>query len=213
MKNFYSSFEKKIIDKILELDNEQSIICIQNIIADESGLLGTPGEFDFCNKSDSSFTILYQRDLNIAEKKDVNFMSDIERKLYDIVLLLEYFEEEKYIIVINSNRKFIKSESSFKQTIPLTVDLQARLSKYWNKDIKILMKLKILQEHKYLDESIYEAKRNTKWYIILTVATIVVSLLSIIVQICLSKQDNIQKVSMEKINDNCHVILDGTEGE
>ena len=206
MNTIFSDFEKRVIDKLLQLDNENSDICLQNMIADNSGLLAGSGDFDFCTDSDKEFRLYFHKELDIVFSTDIKFMQEIEKKLYDIVLLLDYLESEKYILIIDSKRE-PQSSSAYEQNIPLNTDLQKRLLDIWNKDIKVLLKLKTLKSNKYYTPELYEQKRNTKWYIILTTATIAVSFLGTVFQYCGSRTpqrifvDSIEKTVQIKHED------------
>ncbi len=197
MVSVFSDFEKNVINKMLLLDNEGSVVCLHNILADIHGILGTPADFDFCMESDEVFSLYYFKKLNISSSKDIFFMKETERILYDTVLLINYLIEEKYILLVDDISKKNRKKSEYSFNIPLEKDLQKRLCELWNKQMKVLLRLKTLKQHNYLEENLYESKKNTKYYILFTVISLFLSLVSIGVQVFLSYQ--VQKISIVSV--------------
>ncbi len=203
MNTIFSDFEKKVIDKLFQLDNKNSDICLQNMVADNSGLLGSSTDFDFCIYPKENFCLYYLKNLDTDLETDKKFMQEIEKKLYDIVLLFEYLESEKYILIIDSKRE-PNSKTDYEQNIPLNADLQKRLCNMWNKDIKVLMRLKSLKQHDYLDEKLYELKSNNKRSRFLSLAALGVSIVSILASV-LVQCFSVQKVSVESFKDSLEI--------
>jgi|GEM_PF-3725595 len=203
MNTIFSDFEKKVIDKLFQLDNKNSDICLQNMVADNSGLLGSSTDFDFCIYPKGNFFLYYLKNLDTDSETDKKFMQEIEKKLYDIVLFLEYLESEKYILIIDSKRE-PNSKTDYEQNIPLNDDLQKRLCNRWNKDIKVLMRLKSLKQHDYLDEDLYELKINNKRSRFLSLAALGVSIVSILASV-LVQCFSVQKVSVESFKDSLEI--------
>ena len=173
------------------------------MVADNSGLLGSSTDFDFCIYPKENFCLYYLKNLDTDSETDKKFMQEIEKKLYDIVLFLEYLESEKYILIIDSKRK-PNSKTNYEQNIPLNDDLQKRLCNMWNKDIKVLMRLKSLKQHDYLDEELYELKSNNKRSRFLSLAALGVSIVSILASV-LVQCFSVQKVSVESFKDSLEI--------
>ena len=169
LKNF-NEYEKKIIDKILELDEKgASIIEAVNILTDKSKLLGR-ATFNFYIKDD-------ELELFYEKHEDINFFKDVEKKLYDFIFLIKYLEKESYIVLIDTNKSF-SSESQLSQNIPLESYVSKEMAILLRKKIKPLHNLLILKKEKYLDHAIYSEKKRDWWYRILAIITIVVSVAS-----------------------------------
>ena len=208
MEVIFSKFERKIIDKMISLDEDGHDVHLQNILADENGLLGHPAEFAFF-KDEDRFLLRYSKKLVPTSQNYKDIVKETEKKLYDSVLLLESLAEKGYILLVDATSELLSTPttSDYKQEIPLCKDLESRLYSLWNKNIKILLRLKSLKQHNYLEENIYEAKRNTRWYIRLTAITIIVSLLSICVQVILANRNETQKISIEAVEKTIPIIL------
>lgn len=74
----------------------------------------------------------------------------------------------------------------------------------WNKDIKVLMRLKSLKQHDYLDEELYELKINNKRSRFLSLAALGVSIVSILASV-LVQCFSVQKVSVESFKDSLEI--------
>lgn len=203
----FSSFEKQIIDKVISLGNSGCIVNLKNILADESGLIGTASEFEFIKVSDTEFNIYCSKIVNIAYEEDKKRLNEIEYKLYNIILLLEELKKKQLIHLVDQKDSSTSKVPTYQQNIPLSKDLQKQLCDLWDKKIIVMFPLKTLQQHDYLEENLYETREQNKWYRILTVATIIVSLFSTGVQLYIhnSSKDSTQKVSIESVNNTVKI--------
>ncbi len=203
----FSSFEKQIIDKAISLGNSGGIVNLKNMLVDESGLIGTATEFEVKKLSDTDFSIHYSKPVNIASEKDKKWLNEIEQKLYDIVFLLEELEKKQLIHLVDEKYSSTSEAPAYQQNIPLSKDLQKQLCDLWDKKIIVMFSLKTLQQHDYLEENLYETRKQNKWYRILTIITILVSLASTGVQLYIynSSKDSTQKVSIESVNDTVKI--------
>jgi hypothetical protein len=199
MDTVFSKSEKKVIDKMIDLDNGEHLVHLQNILTDETGLLRRFGEFSFCKPAGEVFSLRYAKKLDSSSKDAIKLVRSIEKQLYDVVLLLEALEKKGYILFVDTASEILSEPTicDFKQEIPLDEDLKKRLYKLWNKNIKVLLRLKTLKQHDYLEESLYESRRYNNWFIILTSITILVSLLSIFVNIYLANRKDKHEILIE----------------
>lgn len=173
-KNF-NLYERKIIDKILELDEKDALIEAVNILTDKSKLLEKT-TFDFCIKDDE-LELFCAKKIETSNHEDISFLKDVEKNLYDFIFLIKYLEKEGYIVLIDTNKSF-SSESQLSQNIPLESYVSKEMAKLLRKKIKPLHNLLILKREKYLDHAIYSEKKRDWWYRILAIITIVVSIAS-----------------------------------
>ena len=173
-KNF-NEYEKKIIDKILELDEKGALIEAVNILTDKSKLLGR-ATFNFCIKDDE-LELFCEKKIETSNHEDINFLKDVEKKLYDFIFLIKYLEKEGYIVLIDTKNS-PSSKSQLSQNIPLESYVSKEMAKLLRKEIKPLHNLLILKREKYLDHAIYSEIKRDWWYRILTIITIVVSIAS-----------------------------------
>ena len=202
MKTF-SNFDRKVIDKILNLYENNSVVCLANILADESGILGKPTEFDFSSSGGNQFAVFYFKNLDTSKAEDRKFLKTKKQELYSIVLLLEYLEEKGYVVTTEGGAKPNPSaNSTHPQNIPLTTDLEKRLCKLWDKEIQVCYSLKELKDHKYMEQSVYEARHYTKWYIILTVIMALISVFEILTtsKVIIESVEKTVPVQIEKTN-------------
>ena len=178
-KKIFNDFEKKIINKMIELDDTENLVHMINILCDESHLLGA-GSFEWCVK-DEKLELNYLLKLDFQCPKDKTFIKDIQRNLYDFVFLIEYLEDEKYIKLVQKDIDFSKSSQSEYNNIPLDDFISKKIPSILNKDIKILHNLYLLKKHNFLDLNTYEDKKRNLWYVLLTILTMIVSIVGIVV--------------------------------
>ena len=186
MRKDFNEFEQKIIDKIIELDKENKDVVTINILNDKSKLLGD-STFDWCMKNEN-LELFCSKELKMSASEDVDFIKEIQRKLYDFIFLMEYLEQEKYIALIDSNEINYSVTSDLIQNIPLDSFISKKMVAILNKKLKPLHNLFLLKKHKYLDLSRYAENLRDLCYRCLTLITIGVNLIGIITtNACVSK--------------------------
>ena len=172
----FNEYEKKIIDKILELDEKNALIEAVNILTDKSRLLGKT-TFDFCIK-DNDLELFCAKKIETSNHEDISFLKDVKKNLYDFIFLIKYLEKEGYIVLIDTKNS-PSSKSKLSQNIPLESYVSKEMAKLLRKEIKPLHNLLILKREKYLDHAIYSEIKRDWWYRILAIITIVVSVKSV----------------------------------
>ena len=195
----FTSFEKKIINKLLTLDNDNcNCICVQNILADQTGIIGKPTDFEFEINGSKSLSIFYYRDICID---DNDFIRRLEKQLFEFVLLMNFLIEEKYIFKISG---YLHSKPSinheYNRQIPLDSKLENMLGQLWNDNFKILFKLEELKKHNYLDSVSYKEQTNRKITIAIAFASIMGSFISSFITPIISYH-NIQKISVKELEE------------
>lgn len=203
MKSTFSKFEKDVINRMSSIDESNGVVCLRNILTDTDGILGTGNDYEFSSSDKEKFSLTCSKEFDMSNESYKETCANIEAKLYDTILLLEFLVEKRYIILIDRDNS-LKNEPSYKQSIPLNADLQKRLCNMWNKDIKVLMRLKSLKQHDYLDEELYELKSNNKRSRFLSLAALGVSIVSILASV-LVQCVSVQKVSVESFKDSLEI--------
>ena len=204
MRKDFNEFEQKIIDKIIELDKENKDVVVINILNDKSKLLGKC-TFDWCIKNEN-VELFCTQELKMSASEDVDFIKEIQRKLYDFILLMEYLEQEKYIALIDSNEINYSVTSDLIQNIPLDSFISKKMVAILNKKLKPLHNLFLLKKHKYLDLSRYAENLRDLWYRWLTSITIIVSLVGTITTITCTSNVNVKNPICVEIKETQPVI-------
>lgn len=204
MEKDFNKFEQKIIDKIIELDIENKDVVAINILNDKSKLLGN-STFDWCMKNEN-LELFCSKKLNISASDDVDFIKGIQRKLYDFIYLIEYLEQEKYIVLIDNNEMKNTETSNLSQNIPLDSFVSKKMVTVLNKKIKPLHNLFLLKKHKYLNLSRYAERKRDIWYRCLTSITIIVSLAGIITANTCTSNVRVKDSVCVEIKENMSVI-------
>lgn len=200
MENLFNEFEQEIIDSIIKLDSGKFVVQPINVF-----LKSKISEFSnlqwVCE--DNKIKVYCNRNLDIQNKEDINFIKSISKYLYDYVFLMEYLESKKYIRLIKSENFNEYGVIKFEQNIPLDSFLEEKLFDLFQKDIKPLRELFILKNHNYMDIVSYENKKRDFYYRFLTLITILVSVVGIIVDSCSISRSNIENpVKVEILENN-----------
>lgn len=175
----FSKNEKKIIDRLLELSESDSNnsnttgtavtakCCLKNLLTDiPSGIIGTPTNYNFDFSIENKVSVHVKKPE--SQKDDAidferNQLVYLTSKLYEIVILLEYFKQEGFMYCLKEeihNSKHAKETDLSKNenfnAIELSEDLQKKLYDLSQFIFIPMPKLKELKEHDYKDFEKYK---------------------------------------------------------
>ena len=161
----FSAFEKKIINKLLTLDKDNSnSICVQNILVDESGIIGKPTEFEFGIGGAKKLSIYYYKDIDKLDENEKELLHNLEKQLFDFVLIMNYLIDENYILRIPKNlHSNPHKKVDYKREIQLNSKLANMLGELWDNEFIIRPELKLLKKHKYKELNLYNEHINNLW--------------------------------------------------
>lgn len=176
----FSAFEKKIINKLLTLDKDNSnSICVQNILADENGIIGKPTDFEFNIGGEKKLSIYYYKDINKLDENEKKLLHNLEKQLFDFVLLMNYLIDENYILKIPQNlHSGLHVKIAYDREIQLNSKLASMLGQLWDNEFKVLFKIEELKKHNFLDSVSYKEETNRRITIAIAFASIIGTLIS-----------------------------------
>lgn len=148
----FSDFEKKVLDLIIKLFNNNQTVCAENILFDLEGIFGlsiTCG-FHVINRNDE-LELVYNSQRFSTQEDFKNLFYDKIAKLYEYYLLMKYLEENEYIFLAEADLCVKQDDICDTTTDFIKPSLSKKLKPYFSSYYYPTSKLYNMVENDYLD--------------------------------------------------------------
>ena len=207
----FTEFEKKAINKILDMHSKCQTNCAYNVFFDLNrydsapSLYGLLPGFDFRFNGNKYELYLDSKKYSQNDFRKVFF--GLITDFYEFVFLMDYLVDNQYIALADFEQSPSKSHDGYELTEFLADDLQNKITKYFSCYYYPTNKLYDMVQHDFLDLEGQEKKeekikQNTQFWIttIIAIAAVIVSFSPLIMEKI--KGDEPQKVEIQISDDN-----------
>ena len=189
----FSEFEKKVINKILDLHSKRQTNCAYNVFFDLNGNNSAPSLYGllpgFDLRYDGEKYILYLDNTKHTQNEFHEVFFGLITDFYEFIFLMDYLVENQYIALATTRQSTSNSHDNYIATDFLSEELQDKLTKYFSCYIYPTNKLYDMVEHDYLDLEGQEKKeehfkQKTQFWIttIIAIAAVIVSFSPLIME-------------------------------
>ena len=151
----FSKFEKKVINKILDLHSKHQTNCAYNVFFDLNGENSAPSLYGLTPGFDLRFNgTTYELFIDSSVHSQSDFQKiffGLITDFYEFVFLMDYLVNNCYIALAETKQSASKSHNGYISTDFLDTNLQKQITKYFSCYFYPTNKLYDMVEHDFLD--------------------------------------------------------------